>query len=414
MVQNVFSVPVFFIILRETIEAGIIVSILLTFASQLTRGGVNGLRGHSANSGSDDNQVTNGPTDEKTDRDAINGIEALSRSDQRAEDRSALTNDQLLRKLRIQIWAGASAGFVISLAIGGAFIGVFYSNKVHNLWAKSEYLWEGSFSLIASLLILAMGITFLRLEQSKIKWRIKLAHAFEKSTGASEERRSKAGKYALFFLPFITVLREGLEGVIFAAGVSLSGPGTSIPLAVIVGVLSGIFISYIIYSSTSHLTLHYFLIVSTSILLLVGAGLFSSACGDFQTYVFNRGVGRDVSETGDGPGSYDVHGMVWHLTYGNPEGGKNKGGGWSIFRAVLGWTNNATLGTILCYCFYWIAVIAILTYMKWSEGRTTILGLKSKAWYERRAAREKVVEENSSSDKGSPEGELEPRHHEIV
>lgn len=26
----------------------------------------------------------------------------------------------------------------------------------------------------------------------------------------------------------------------------------------------------------------------------------------------------------------------------------------------LGWTNNATLGSILCYCFYWIAIIGIL------------------------------------------------------
>lgn len=27
-----------------------------------------------------------------------------------------------------------------------------------------------------------------------------------------------------------------------------------------------------------------------------------------------QGVGGDVSETGDGPGSYDVDGNVWHLT----------------------------------------------------------------------------------------------------
>lgn len=66
-----------------------------------------------------------------------------------------------------------------------------------------------------------MGIAFLRLDQSKAKWRVKLAHAFEKQTSGTD-KKSRSGKYALFILPFITVLREGLEAVIFAAGVSFS------------------------------------------------------------------------------------------------------------------------------------------------------------------------------------------------
>lgn len=72
-------------------------------------------------------------------------------------------------------------------------------------------------------------------------------------------------------------------------------------------------IAFLIYTSGSRLTLHYFLVASTAILLLVGAGLFSTACGAFQRYVFNRGVGGDVEEIGDGPGSFNVHGNVWHL-----------------------------------------------------------------------------------------------------
>lgn len=96
----------------------------------------------------------------------------------------------------------------------------FYSNKVHNLWAKSEEIWEGTFSLIASFLILVIGIAFLRLEQSIVQWKIKLAHAFQKTTGADQVKGAKTSRYALFLLPFITVLREGLEAVVFASGVS--------------------------------------------------------------------------------------------------------------------------------------------------------------------------------------------------
>lgn len=51
---------------------------------------------------------------------------------------------------------------------------------------------------------------------------------------------------------------------------------------------------------------------------LLGAGLFSKAIGFFQIYVYQRGVGSDVAETGSGPGSFDPsYGTVWHLTYGS-------------------------------------------------------------------------------------------------
>ena len=50
--------------------------------------------------------------------------------------------------------------------------------------------------------------------------------------------------------------------------------------------------------------------------------------------------------------------------------------------------------------------------MKWSEGRTTIFGLKSKAWHEREAAKERralekgVLEEESSPKGGSGSGSI--------
>lgn len=360
MTTDVFSVPIFFIIMRETIEAGIVISILLSFIEQLTSGRVEQISGASTNDKVDPTEST------------------------QADGNAPLTNKQLLRKLRIQVWAGALAGFFIALCIGGAFIGVFYSNGVRDLWAQSEDIWEGTFDLIASFIILAMGIAFLRLEQAKAKWRVKLAHAFEKST--SGDKGDRTSRWALFLLPFITVLREGLEAVVFAGGVSLGESGKTIPLAVVVGIIAGAFISYLIYYSGSKFALHIFLIISTCILLLIGAGLFSSACGSYQLYVFNQGVGADVSELGDGAGSFRVQGNVWHLTYGNPEGGTNHGGGWGIFQAILGWTNTATLGTILCYVFYWLTVIGILVYMKYSEGRIALGPLKSNAYYDRHGA----------------------------
>ena len=55
---------------------------------------------------------------------------------------------RLVRKLRIQIFAGALAGFLIALAIGAAFIAVWFT-QASDLFGKAEELWEGIFDLIA-------------------------------------------------------------------------------------------------------------------------------------------------------------------------------------------------------------------------------------------------------------------------
>lgn len=80
-----------------------------------------------------------------------------------------------------------------------------------------------------------MGLAFLKMDRSRVKWRIKLAQAFDNkvsSTGLLEDEKpeeaarakkeARNGKWALFLLPFITVLREGVEAVVFVGGVSWS------------------------------------------------------------------------------------------------------------------------------------------------------------------------------------------------
>lgn len=51
----------------------------------------------------------------------------------------------------------------------------------------------------------------------------------------------------MFILPFITVLREGLEAVVFIAGVSFSSPASAVPLPVVIGLLAGFAVGYLLY-----------------------------------------------------------------------------------------------------------------------------------------------------------------------
>lgn len=395
MGSDYFSVPIFFIVFRETVEAGIIISVLLSFVEQLMT------TGKAVGTDSTSSQ--------------LDSHHVLENDQSSGENSKVEQTRKLVRRMRWQIWAGTIAGFIIALAIGAAFIAVFYT-KLTDLWAQTEQIWEGVFSLIASIIIYLMGIAFLKMDRARVKWRLKLTAAFDRSQrkalgqveSTEDKREGSGGKWALFLLPFITVLREGLEAVVFVGGVSLGEPAVAIPIPVIVGIIAGMIVGFIIYRTGSSTTLHWFLIGSTTLLFLIGAGLLSKAVGFFEYYRFASGVGGDVAETGDGPGSFDVRGNVWHLTYGNPEvGSPSTNGGWQIFNSILGYNNTASIGTILSYVFYWLLIVVTLIYLKWSEGRLTIFGKGSKAHQrmtERAAGKQPSSEPTSSEQGHSPVG----------
>lgn len=135
------------------------------------------------------------------------------------------------------------------MIIAAALIGVFYTVG-SNSWDKSEQYYEGAFSLVASVIITIMGAALLRIGKMQEKWRVKLARAIESpiKVGSGRSWLSQVlEKYAMFFLPFITVLREGIEAVVFVAGVTFSAPAYAVPLPVVMGLLVGFVVGYILY-----------------------------------------------------------------------------------------------------------------------------------------------------------------------
>ncbi|EGW32636.1 plasma membrane iron permease [Spathaspora passalidarum NRRL Y-27907] len=313
---NVFNVQVFFIVFRESLEAIIVVSVLLAFLKQ-------GLGG-------------------------------------------ASQDPKVYKQLVRQVWFGALSGVLICLIIGGGFIGAFYGLG-KDIWGKSEDLWEGIFCIIAAVIISLMGMPMLRINKMKEKWRIKLAQALVKDPKDGKMGKFRIGhwakKYAMFILPFITTLREGLEAVVFVGGVSLNQPASSFPLPVVVGLIAGVFVGGLLYYFGTNASMQIFLIISTCILYLIAAGLFSRGVWSFETNSFNRKTGGDASENGSGPGSYDIAKSVWHVNCCNPEINH----GWDIFNALLGWQNSATYGSVISYNIYWLFMISVILLMLFEE-----------------------------------------------
>lgn len=147
-----------------------------------------------------------------------------------------------------QVWIGVAAGSAVCLVVAGVLIGVFYTVGT-NSWELYENYYEGAFCLFASIVITIMGAALLRVGKMQEKWRVKLAKALDapiRARGCGRVTRYLE-KYAMFVLPFITVLREGIEAVIFVAGVSFSAPATAIPLPTVVGILVGVLVGWLLY-----------------------------------------------------------------------------------------------------------------------------------------------------------------------
>ena len=208
MAVDVFSVPVFLVVFREALETVIIISILFAFLKQ-----------------------------------TLDGPER---------------NVKVYKKLVAQVWLGTGLGLLLCLIIGGALIGVFYTIGA-NKWDTTELNYEGAFALVASVIISVVGIALLRVGKMQEKWRVKLAAAIEgpvQTRGRRGALKRFFEKYFMFMLPFVTVLREGIEAIVFVAGVTFSAPATSVPLPAVVGLLVGGLVGYLLYKYTRWILPH--------------------------------------------------------------------------------------------------------------------------------------------------------------
>jgi high-affinity iron transporter len=263
---------------------------------------------------------------------------------------------------------GATIGFCTCLLLGGSLVSTFYILGTDQ-WSDNEYLWEGIFGVISSAIITIMGVAMLRISKLQAKWRRKLLNSLEfrdERTGTLGQRfKAWCENHALFILPFVTILREGIEAIVFVGGVTIGMPASSVPLPTLLGLAAGSVIGYAIFKGGNMASLRVYLTLSTCFLYHIAAGLFSRAVWFFEADRWNKLTGGDAAENGSGPGSYDIRRSVWHVNCCNPQ--YNGGGLWGVFNSLLGWQNSATYGSVVSYNAYWIVVMAWFIWLRYKE-----------------------------------------------
>ncbi|CAI2166122.1 17736_t:CDS:2 [Funneliformis geosporum] len=284
-----FDVPAYFILLRETLEVTIVIAVLLGFIDKLI------------------------PEE----------------------------NSLLKKKLLKQILIGTVAGLGVSILLGVVFIIIFYS-IARNLWKDSGAAWEGTFSLIATIVITSIALSMIQVQQWRIKWEGRLKHATEQYL----KRHERGNKWALVLLPFSVICRETVESIVFIAGVGLDKPTSGFPIPIIMGIMSGFAIGYLIYKGSNILPVTLFFAITTTLLLFIAAGFFSSSIHELQ----------------ESTGSYEY--VLWEFNCCDPKTNQF----WGIMKTLFGWRSKVTLGTTVGYFVYWFVIVLLVTFI-WYKGK---------------------------------------------
>lgn len=88
--------------------------------------------------------------------------------------------------------------------------------------------------------------------------------------------------FAIAFIAFITVGREGLETVIFMIAIAFHSSPVWLAMGAILGIMLGLMLSYFIYIMGKRINLSYFFRVMGILLSLFAAGLLANGIEDFQ------------------------------------------------------------------------------------------------------------------------------------
>jgi len=177
------------------------------------------------------------------------------------------------------VYWGAAFGGLASALFACAILGLYYATSdIMNPEAQS--LFEACMLAFASICITFFVITHLAPGmKSKKQWKEK----WEKQMGNMIENALK-GKdpWNFFMLTFTSVFREGIEAVIFILGIAAISTPAALVFGSLGGLLAGCLLGFCMFLGLARVDLSAFFIASAVFLLFIAAGLAAHASYEFQ------------------------------------------------------------------------------------------------------------------------------------
>mmetsp|Transcript_28170 Transcript_28170/g.61715 ORF Transcript_28170/g.61715 Transcript_28170/m.61715 type:complete len:1182 (-) Transcript_28170:18-3563(-) len=292
-----FSAPAMFILYRETLEAAIIVAVLLQFMDRTQN-----------------------------------------------------------FELRRWVWIGAGSGVLVSIGMGVIFITIYFVTRDNLFSGDASYYFEGVVSIIASVMVSVLAFCMLRMWNMQAVWEKKLEDAMGEAFNGediSKNPNDKGHQYTIFTLAFSAVFREGVETVVFLAGIGANTEPSAIPLAGAVGIFLGIFSSYLVFRGGGSMkTLKTLFQATFVVLLVIAAGVLMYGIHEIQEAGF-FGTWKPKSERPwQNEALWDISGCCSHKT----------NDFFALMRALVGYTATPSFMEFFFYMIYWVMVLGLFYY----------------------------------------------------
>jgi high-affinity iron transporter len=223
------------------------------------------------------------------------------------------------------VWLGAGLGALVSLAAGLGLqaLGVAFEGR-------AEEIFEG-----VAMLLAAGVLTWM------IFWMDGQGRTIQEDLERDARRAAMGGgRWALFSLAFLAVLREGIELALFLTAAAF----TTTPAATVIGGLAGLAAAavagWLLFATTARLNVRAFFQVTSILLIFFAAGLVAHAVHEFN-------------EVGWIPSIIE---HVWDL---NPVLDEGSGLG-QVLKALFGYNGNTSLTEVVAYVGYWVVILVAL------------------------------------------------------
>ncbi|MCG3219482.1 MAG: FTR1 family protein [Candidatus Heimdallarchaeota archaeon] len=224
------------------------------------------------------------------------------------------------------VWLGVGLAIFASLLFAYVFE-VFLSG----FEGHSEMLFEGIVMLLATFLLTTM-----------ILWMAYNSHSLKSSLETKTQSAiTGSNSFSLFSLAFVSVFREGIETVLFLAGVTTTESISTVFISGLLGILFAIILALAMFRGSLELNLSRFFFITGIILVFFAAGLFSHGLHEFQE------LGLFGAETNF------LNSPLWDTS--SFLNDKDEAFG-SFFRALFGYQDTPSLLELFAYFSYWLVI----------------------------------------------------------
>ncbi|MEM4398158.1 MAG: FTR1 family protein [Candidatus Woesearchaeota archaeon] len=232
----------------------------------------------------------------------------------------------------------------VALSLFFSFLFAFVFLKVYGSFSgKAEEIFEGITMIIGSFLLTTM-----------ILWMFNNQNIKKELQNKVSENLSKENVIGIFLLVFFSILREGIETVIFLFAASFLSASNNL-FSAILGIITALIIGYLFYNASLKLNVKLFFNITSILLIFFAAGLLAHGIHELE----EAGIVNPIIKE------------IWNLNPTASEADKGiypimheKGLIGSILVSLFGYNANPSLLEFIFYISYFVIIFFSYIFIK--------------------------------------------------